>query len=154
MWGPCRYDRRGTRFLMLEPDEINSVERQKQALSEFASPNSLAKVLFAFYDDVMIGYLGYRSAPLKRARHAVRDVAVGVLQQYQRLGAARALFSQAEKDWIASGKKVARLSVMEPNHKALALYMKLGFEVEGVEHLSLYLDSEPVSQKLLWKELS
>lgn len=142
-----------SRFLMLVPEEINSVERQRRMLEDFAQQDSPAKVLFAFYDGQMIGYMGYRSASLEKIQHTVRDIAVGVLEKFQRLGAAQKLFFHAEKQWIAAGKKVARLSVMEPNYKALALYQKLGFEIEGVENMSICLDGRYINQKLLWKHL-
>lgn len=140
-------------FLMLEPEEINSVDRQRQMLADFTKPDSPAKILFAFYDDQMIGYLGYRSVGLKKIQHTVRDIAIGVLEKFQRLGAAQKLFLQAEQQWISAGKKVARLSVMEHNTKAFTLYKKLGFEIEGIENQSLCIQGEFINQKLLWKPL-
>ncbi|UOQ46638.1 GNAT family N-acetyltransferase [Gracilibacillus caseinilyticus] len=68
---------------------------------------------------------------LKRLAHKV-EFGVGVLREYWGYGIGRQLLEESiQWAWAHADIKKMQLSVLETNDRAIALYKKLGFEVEG-----------------------
>ncbi len=93
------------------------------------SPRNLC--LVAVVDNRIVGFSRCAGSPLKRIAHKV-DFGVGVLKEFWRFGIGKN-FLKASVEWAdANDIKKMALSVIETNDKAILLYKKLGFEVEGV----------------------
>ena len=93
------------------------------------SPRNLC--LVAVVDNRIVGFSRCEGSPLKRFSHKV-DFGVGVIKEFWRYGIGKN-FLKASVEWAdANDIKKMALNVVETNDKAILLYKKLGFEVEGV----------------------
>lgn len=142
-----------TRFMMYEPGERQTtVEEQRQRLRAMrASGNST--MLVAEQDQQMVGYLGAAGGQHRRNRHSVH-IWIGVRQAFSGRGLGTRLFEEIER-WAAEhGLRRLELTVMTHNAAALALYKKMGFEIEGTLRQSLQVDGVFVDEYHMSKLLT
>lgn len=93
------------------------------------SPRNL--FLVAVVQDRIVAYSRCEGNSLKRFSHKV-EFGVGVLKEFWGYSIGKHLL-QTSMDWADSiGMTKMTLTVLETNEKAVRLYEKLGFEVEGV----------------------
>ncbi|AEI39643.1 GNAT family N-acetyltransferase [Paenibacillus mucilaginosus] len=78
----------------------------------------------------IVGFSRCEGSALKRLSHKV-DFGVCVLQEFWGYGIGKQLLVQSMAWADGSGILKMGLHVLETNHKAIALYTKLGFEIEG-----------------------
>jgi ribosomal protein S18 acetylase RimI-like enzyme len=90
--------------------------------------------------DRIVGFSRCEGFDLRRFSHKV-EFGVCVLKEYWGYGIGKSLL-QTSIDWADNtGIKKMSLSVLETNDKAISLYKKLGFEIEGVlKHDKLLAD--------------
>ncbi|WP_155590790.1 GNAT family N-acetyltransferase [Lysinibacillus cavernae] len=87
--------------------------------------------LVAVVADRIVGFSRCEGSSLKRLAHKV-TFGVGVSKDYWGYGIGKALL-QISIDWAdANGIQKMALEVLETNGKAVQLYEKLGFAVEGI----------------------
>ncbi|MCA1024857.1 GNAT family N-acetyltransferase [Cytobacillus kochii] len=89
----------------------------------------------------LIGYTLVIKETVRRKKHCA-SIVVGVHKDYRGMGVGGQLL-QAVLAW-ANQEAIMRieLTVVSENEAALALYKKIGFEVEGVKRRSLLMDGE------------
>jgi RimJ/RimL family protein N-acetyltransferase len=141
-----------TEFMLFEPNERKAtLDLQK---SRLANADGSDNVQILVIEDVVKGLLagfcaGSRSSNF-RDKHSLHIV-IGIRQAYTGKKFGFALLSELEK-W-ASGHAVSRLelSVMVNNSNAIALYRKLGFEIEGTKSNSVFLKSGFVDEHIMAK---
>lgn len=124
-----------TDYLSLRPEEFTFTEEQeKRAIRSYLeTPNRV--MISAIMDDQIVGMLTFDSGSRERVRHT-GIVGVSVLKAYWGNGVASALFDYL-LDW-AKGNGVTKkinLSVREDNVRAIELYKRLGFIIEGEERM-------------------
>jgi len=108
---------------------IDQAGFEQVILNDTASPKNLC--LVAVVDDQIIGYSRCEGSSLKRLAHKV-IFGVGVRKDFWGYGIGKALM-QVSIDWAdANGIQKMVLEVLETNDKAVQLYQKCGFEVEGI----------------------
>lgn len=100
----------------------------------------------------LIGYLAAYGGRYKRNRHSVY-VITGILQAFTSRGIGTSLFEELER-W-AREKRIHRLelTVMIHNEAAIALYKKIGFEIEGRKQHSLVINGSYVDEYFIAKLL-
>lgn len=132
-----------TIFRLYEPGERKiSTEEQENEIKNMDRTNST--IILAEDDGQLVGYLGAFGRSQKRVRHIV-TIGIAILQDYVGRGIGTMLFEELEI-WAKKHKKHRlELTVMENNPSALALYKKMGFEVEGVKRNSLLVDGEYIN---------
>jgi ribosomal protein S18 acetylase RimI-like enzyme len=87
--------------------------------------------LVAVADTRIVGFSRCEGSDLKRFSHKV-EFGVCVLKDYWGYGIGKNLLKESIA-WADSNKiRKVTLNVLETNHKAIELYKKLGFEVEGI----------------------
>lgn len=93
---------------------------------------SLNKIfLVAEVNGTLVGFSRCEGNELKRSSHKV-EFGVGVLKDYWGYGIGKNLL-KASVNWAdANNIKKITLNVLETNEKAIALYEKNGFKIEGV----------------------
>jgi RimJ/RimL family protein N-acetyltransferase len=125
----ARLDRE-TQFMLLEPGERESTpERQAEHLAEVRrSPNSI--VIVAEIGDEMAGYVELVGGRFHRDR-ATSHVIIGILAQASGQGLGTRLMQEAERYAAGHGVHRLELNVMAHNSRAIALYERMGFAVEG-----------------------
>jgi len=141
-----------TKFMMLEPDERNvDAEFEKQQIETLlASGNS---TIFVVEDrNELVGYIALFGGRYRRIRHCAHIV-IGILAEYRGKKLGTILFQIAEK-WAADVELTRlELTVISDNKAALALYKKMGFEIEGLKKNSLFIDGKYVDEYYMGKAI-
>lgn len=140
-----------TSFMLYEPGERQISLEQQQTMIERITAQETSNIWVAETSDgILAGFLALFGSNLQRNRHSAYIV-IGILQDYQGQGLGKNLFLTME-EW-AKSKALHRLelTVMKHNHRALQLYLKMGFEIEGVKRDSLKVNGEYVDEYYLSK---
>jgi len=141
-----------TEFMMFEPGErLTTIKEQRNEISDILSKDN--QIIFvAEKDSQLIGYLSAYGGRYKRNRHSTYIV-TGILQTFTSQGIGTRLFEELEK-WARSNKiHRLELTVMVHNEAALALYKKMGFEIEGRKLHSLVINGSYVDEYWMVKLL-
>ena len=141
-----------TKFMMLEPGERTAtVADQRKAIESFHDSNS--KVMFvADNDEQLIGFVVGAGKMANRNKHVMYCV-IGILERAQARGLGTKLMTRLETWARRHHFTRLELTVMVHNHRAKALYTKLGFEVEGIKRNSLRVDGAYVDEFYMSKLL-
>jgi RimJ/RimL family protein N-acetyltransferase len=134
-----------TAFMMYEPGERDSSVRDlaRELAGIARSPNSV--VLLAELGDQLAGYLELTGGSFRRSR-ATAYVVIGVRAYAAGRGIGAGLLQQA-KDWAAAhGLHRLELTVMAHNTRAIRLYERMGFTVEGRRSECLLIDDQFVDE--------
>ena len=134
-----------TSFMMYEPGERDSsVQDLARELAAVArSPNSV--ILLAELGDQLAGYLELTGGSFRRSR-ATAYLVVGVLAHAAGRGIGTSLLQDA-KDWAAAhGLHRLELTVMAHNSRAIRLYERMGFSVEGRRSECLFIDGQFIDE--------
>ncbi len=141
-----------THFMMYEPGERQTtVEQQIERIRAIhASDNKLTLVVE--HEGQLVGYLGAMGGDFHRNHHSVH-IFVGILERFTGQGLGRRLLEEAER-WVRQqGLHRLELTVMRHNARALALYQKIGFVIEGTKRDSLQVDGVYVDEIYMAKLL-
>ena len=144
---------RESRFMLFEPGErLISEEAQRERIAGMREADS--QVVFAAeVEGRLVAFLGSTAGAQRRSRRTA-SLVVGVLEQFQGRGIGSALL-RALEDW-ARAKELHRLelTVMTHNERALKLYQKHGFVIEGTRADALQVDGAFVHEHYMGKIIS
>ncbi|MFF0292426.1 GNAT family N-acetyltransferase [Kitasatospora sp. NPDC004614] len=133
-------------FMLLEPGEREpdpeSVEARLAGCADGRDPSYL---VVALTGPVVVGYVDVTVLPFTRARRSGYVVA-GVRADHAGRGLGRALMESAIREAGSRGMGRLELTVMEHNHRALGLYLRCGFQVEGLRRAALDVHGRRVSE--------
>lgn len=144
-------DAKSLSFIRLQIDgETENLDREKgEAFLDEASFKQLIKndtdnhknlFLVAEVNGEIVGFSRCEGNHLKRTAHKV-EFGVGVLKEFWGFGIGKHLLKESIK-WADSNEvRKITLTVLETNVKAIELYRKNGFEVEGVLKDDKYLSN-------------
>jgi RimJ/RimL family protein N-acetyltransferase len=142
-----------TDFLMLEPGERQTTVEQVKAHIEDvqAQPNS---VIFVVEDEgELVGYLAARGGRYRRNRHCVYLV-IALRQTHVGQGIGKRLFRRLETWARRHDVHRLELTVMTHNQRAVTLYQKMGFDIEGTKWHSLLVEGRYVNEYYMGKLLT
>jgi RimJ/RimL family protein N-acetyltransferase len=143
-----------THFMLLEPDERTlTPDEQRQALERLAA--SGREMIFVAEDEQsgeLVGYLAIRGGTFRREQHRA-SLVVGVVQAFSGQGIGSRLFQEMERWAPQRGLHRLELTVMVHNQRALALYRKQGFLIEGTRRHALFVDGQYVDEYYMAKLL-
>jgi RimJ/RimL family protein N-acetyltransferase len=109
-------------------------------------------VFVAEKDGQLVGYLTAYGGRYKRNRHNAYII-TGVLRSFTSQGIGSSLFEELER-WGRKNKILRlELTVMAHNEAAIALYRKMGFEIEGKKQHSLFINGSYVDEYCMAKLL-
>ncbi|CAM4349115.1 GNAT family protein [Paenibacillus phoenicis] len=139
-----------TKFMLYEPGErTTTAEEQRERIQSILSEVG-STILVAEDQGQLVGYLAVFGGQANRTKH-VGYIVVGITQAYSGKGIGTRLFQAAEA-WRAQTELTKfELTVMIPNERAVALYKKMGFEVEGVKRNSIRVDGNYVDEYYMGK---
>jgi RimJ/RimL family protein N-acetyltransferase len=139
-------------WMLYEPGERKTTvaEQEKQLEKIIAQQNSI--ILVCEEKEVLIGYIGAFGGTVNRTRHGAYLV-LGVSSRHRGKGVASQLFKRLF-NW-AKEKQLTRLELtaIKENSKAVNLYKKMGFVIEGDRKHSLMIEGEPVDEYCFYKLL-
>lgn len=129
-----------TKYMLYEPGERTKDIRPIEALIR-DSVEGDDFLLAAETDNKLVGYISAQKGGLNRIAHSAYIV-VGILRDYRGKGIGTEFFKRLNA-W-AEEKKITRLelTVICKNEAAKHLYLKSGFEIEGIKRNSLCVDGE------------
>lgn len=114
-----------------EPGEAFLDTKEFINLIERDTENNHNLFLVALVNDTIVGFSRCEGNPLKRLAHKV-EFGVCVLKQYWGLRIGTNLLKESIA-WAESNElKKITLNVLETNEKAIKLYQKYGFKIEGI----------------------
>ncbi|MEN8700350.1 GNAT family N-acetyltransferase [Bacillus infantis] len=139
-------------FMLYGPGERNvSADIQRRMIEVLSGRNN--SVIFAADDSGRLaGYLIVNGGNAGRVRHSA-SLVIGIRKEYRGQGIGYRLFQKLDSWAMKASLHRLELSVVSENERALALYKKAGFEIEGVKKDSLFIDGnyhdEYIMSKLL-----
>jgi RimJ/RimL family protein N-acetyltransferase len=142
-----------TSFMLLEPSERDAdVAALARELDEPArSGNSV--VIVADAGGELVGYVELAGGGFRRSR-ATALVVIGVLAAVSGRGIGGGLLAEA-RHWAAGhGLHRLELTVMAHNHRAIELYQRAGFSIEGRRTECLLIDGRFVDELYMAMVLS
>jgi RimJ/RimL family protein N-acetyltransferase len=134
-----------TAFMMYEPGERDSSVQDlaRELAGVDRSPNSV--VLLAELGDQLTGYVELAGGSFRRSR-ATAYLVIGVLADAAGRGIGTGLLRHA-RDWAAAhGLHRLELTVMAHNTRAIRLYERMGFSVEGRRAECLLIDGQFIDE--------
>jgi RimJ/RimL family protein N-acetyltransferase len=141
-----------TSFMLFEPGERKeSVEKTRNGIREMLSRDHHL-IWVAEGPEGLVGYVEAVRGCVRRNRHSAYLVA-GILQAWTGKGLGTKMFTVMEEWARQKGIHRLELTVMTHNRAGIALYRKMGFEVEGVKRHSLRVAGEYVDEYLMAKLL-
>ena len=126
-----------TDFLVTQPDEvIMSIDQEKAIIrAHLEKKNSL--FLVALLNDEVVGSLNFIGGGRKRTKHK-GELGMSVLKDFWGLGIGSALL-QSLLDWTKKSEiRKLQLEVMVDNERAINLYRKFGFKIEGRKEKAVF----------------
>lgn len=120
-----------TEFLDREPGEAFIDAPGFEQLIRADSEKKRNIFLVAVVEDRIVGYSRCEGSQLRRFYHKV-EVGVCVQKEFWGYGIGKTLLKQSMAWADSNGITKITLNVLETNDKAITLYKKLGFEIEGI----------------------
>jgi RimJ/RimL family protein N-acetyltransferase len=137
-----------TNFMLCAPDEYSAsadeVAQQLQRIRDTSSSRSL----LAEMDGSVVGFLGVTGSSVPRLRHSAQ-LFIGVMRAHWGRGIGSALLSEVLRWAPTAGLSRLELYVMNNNERAIRLYERLGFKVEGQRRRAYIINGEPVDDRLM-----
>ena len=134
-----------TDFMMLEPGERKiTIEKEQQQLRSIKESKN-QEMFVAEIEGSIVGFIMGRGGSANRNRHSLYIV-VGVFQAYWGCGIGKQLMRTLESWALENGFHRLELTVMSHNERAVVLYVKCGFEPEGVKRDSLLVNGKYVNE--------
>jgi len=136
---------RETSFMLLEADERDaSAQAVADELDAVRRAENSAMIV-AESGDGLVGYVELTGGTFRRNR-ATAYLVIGVLAEASGQGVGTGLLAEAKR-WAASvGLHRLELTVMAHNHRAIGLYERMGFRVEGRRSQCLVIEGQFVDE--------
>lgn len=141
-----------TKFLLFEPGERQVTVEQWRGMIEELQTGGESAIFVAESEGDLVGFLRARGDTPQRVRHSLMIV-IAIRQAFVGQGIGSELFLAMEQ-W-AREQHLHRLSltVMTHNERAIALYKKMGFTIEGLHKHTLRVDGVYVDEYTMAKLL-
>lgn len=137
-----------TPFMLLEPAEFTNTEDDERARIIRLGQQSNSLVLVAEAGTQLVGVLSAIGGERNRSRHSAL-LGLGVVRSHWSQGIASRMVHEAISWSLAAGLKRLELTVHTTNLRALSVYLRCGFEVEGLLRSSLLVDGKYVDEYLM-----
>lgn len=142
-----------TEFLRFETDNWLVTTQHVRGRIELMLATDNQTIFIAEDGDQLIGFLWAGGGLYRHNRHRVHII-LGVRQARQRQGIGTRLLDACEEWARAQRLQRLELSVMTHNFPALALYRKLGFQIEGTAPYALCIDGKYIDLHYMSKVLA
>lgn len=139
-------------FMLFDPEERKSSDADQKLFLEKLSKSALSRIFVADKDNELVGFVFVSGEDINKKRHS-RYLAMGLLKTHQGQKIGSALLREALEFCSASFAKRVELTVICVNQKAVSLYRKFGFDIEGVAKQSIHVQDEYVDQYYMAKLL-
>jgi RimJ/RimL family protein N-acetyltransferase len=139
---------RETSNMLWEPEEFTQTARGESERIGRLNARRNCLVLLAEDAGLPVGLLTAVGGEVRRLRHSA-TLALGVAKSHWGQGVASAMISEA-KQWAWSAElHRLELTVHTTNLRALTVYLRAGFQIEGLRRASLIVDGALVDEYLM-----
>jgi len=139
-------------FMLMEAGERQLTTEQQRIRIENMKKSENSTIFVVEKGNNLVGYLFAMGGTARRTKHAVYIV-IGLLKDYRGQGIGTKLFVRLE-EWARNrGIHRLELTTVTKNEPGVALYKKMGFEIEGTKRDSLFIDGEYVDEYYMSKLL-
>jgi RimJ/RimL family protein N-acetyltransferase len=139
-------------FMLFEPGERKLSPEQQRKRIESMKEEKTSTIFVAEDNERLIGYMFVIGGNPIRTKHSVYLV-IGIHEKYRGQGIGAKLFKIMEEWAIKHHIHRLELTVMEHNKAGIALYNKMGFEIEGIKRHSLLIDGKYIDEYYMSKLL-
>lgn len=139
-------------FLLMEAGERQITPEKQRKMIETFEKSDNSTIFVAEDGNQLAGYMFAIGGTARRAKHSVYIV-IGILKKYRGQGIGTRLFEKLEAWAIEHKIHRLELTVVTRNEAGLALYKKMGFEIEGTKRHSLLINGEFVNEYYMAKLL-
>ncbi|RDU37478.1 GNAT family N-acetyltransferase [Neobacillus piezotolerans] len=137
-------------FMMYGPGERVLTAVQQEGMIARLAEESNTALFVAEKDGELIGYLFAIGGGAPRKRHCAYIVA-GIAEAHRGSGTGTRLFGELLAWASQAGIHRLELTVMAHNEAAIGLYKKMGFQIEGTKHHSLFINSSYIDEYYMYK---
>ncbi|MBW5446529.1 GNAT family N-acetyltransferase [Cohnella sp. CFH 77786] len=139
-----------TNFMLFEPGERSTtLEQQRQIISTFIQSKN-SNIFVAELDTQLVGHLTVIGGNLSRIEHRAHLV-IGILNKFIGQGIGNELFNHLEVWRQTTCITRLELTVITQNERAISLYNKHGFEIEGIKKNSMKINHEYFDEYMMGK---
>ena len=142
-----------TEFLRFEPDDWLVTTQHVRGRIELMLATDNQMIFVAENEEQLIGFL-WAGGGLYRHNHHKVHIILGVRQAHTGQGIGTLLLTACEGWARTHHLQRLELSVMTHNFAALALYKKMGFQIEGTAPYALCLDGKYIDLQYMSKVLA
>lgn len=142
---------RETKFMLYEPDERKTTV--EEMIDKIIKSNKYREITLVVEEDKkLVGFIHSVRGIFNRNKHSSFTY-IGILEDYTGKGIGTKLFVELEK-WVKENA-ISRLelTVSINNSRAINLYKKIGFEIEGTMKNSLIVDGEYIHRYIMAKHI-
>ena len=137
-----------TNFMLFEAGERTTTIEQIESRIKTTLQSTNEMVFVLEVDEQIVGYAMVIGGRLNRNFHK-GSLVMGIVQKYTGMGNGSKLFEHLIKWCKASELHRLELTVMTHNERAIALYKKYGFSIEGTIRDSLLVDNVFVDEYMM-----
>ncbi|MGE7945907.1 N-acetyltransferase family protein [Lysinibacillus sp. NPDC093688] len=138
-------------FMLFRPGERKLETEQFTKFIDNLNNNNHSALFIAEIEKTVVGYLIVQGNHMPSSVSHRAYIVVGIHSEYRGRKIGTALFSHLD-DWAKEkGMHRLELTVMANNTAGIALYKKMGFEIEGTKRHSLYVDGEYMDEYYMSK---
>lgn len=128
-------------------ERSGNVEEQRRIIR-----NNNHRLFLAKSNDKCVGFVG-ASFVISRRMGTTANMYIGILPEYQNRGIGRLLITRIEEWCREKGIHRLGLSVIINNVKAIRLYLKCGFIIEGISRECMRINDKYIDQYIMGKLL-
>jgi RimJ/RimL family protein N-acetyltransferase len=140
---------RETSFMLLEAGErdasVPALARELASAARSGNRSGNSVVIVAEIGGELAGYVELTGGTFHR-NQATAYVVIGVLAAAGGKGVGRGLLAEAKRWAVAHGVHRLELTVMAHNHRAIGLYQRTGFSIEGRRAECLLIDGQFIDE--------
>ena len=137
-----------TDYMLWEPSEFKDTVADEAARINRFNASTNSRFLVATLAEDSVGFCGVMGGAVNRLKHSA-SLAIGVLQSHWSIGVGYALLKESIAESARLGITRLELTVHTTNLRAINLYLRTGFEVEGVRRRSLRVSGRYVDEYLM-----
>lgn len=142
-----------SKFMLYKKGERNMTANQVEAMIASFANQTNSTILIVEDNGEIIGYAMAIGGQLSKNKHTA-SIVLGVVQHHVGRGIGSNLMQSIEEWAVENDVTRLELTTMVHNEPALALYKKIGFEVEGLKRQSFIIDGTSVDEYYLAKLLN
>ncbi|MEW9676395.1 GNAT family N-acetyltransferase [Lentibacillus sp. L22] len=136
-------------YFITTSDEFKSTLQEQEDEIQEIMENKRETLLVAEVNNEVVGWLKFHSSPLKRLSH-VGTFGMMLLKDYRNVGLGKQLVSTM-LNWAEQNHYIEKVSlgVFSTNDRAIELYKRMGFAVEGRKVNEIKLDENTYIDDIL-----